>query len=72
MQGSDAQIAGAARRPLARWLLHDVVPLLEDLVAVSYPLRKPVHTEQLNVVAGDASQPDDLGKGMVRLVPSWS
>ena len=49
---------------LGAWLLHDVVPLLEEMVAVSYPLRKPALAEPVHIF-GDAFQPDDLGKGMV-------
>ena len=49
---------------LGTWLQHDVVPLLEDLVAVSYPLRKPALSEPSQLL-GEAFQLDDLGKGMV-------
>lgn len=60
---------GQQQRQLATWLLHEVVPRLEDLVAVSYPLRRP-QSSDASQLAPTEEQPhaDLLGKGMVSLV----
>ena len=73
MQGSDAAATAGRRerqRKLGLWLKQEVAPRLEELIAVSYPLRKStqaVDPVQQPAPEGEAAQPDVLGKGMVSM-----
>ncbi|KAK9813744.1 hypothetical protein WJX73_006721 [Symbiochloris irregularis] len=53
---------------LGMWLDQDVSPLLEELMWLAYPLRKP-HQASAAQIFGASAQPQDLGKlGMVPVV----
>lgn len=54
------QDAAAPEQPM------NVSQLLEELIAVSYPLRKPSQAPAAAQILGNPAQPEDLGKGMVR------